>query len=87
MSESITIPQTVKGAAKSLFQGFTDTFKKIVFPKDDSVLGTLLNRYDPPSLKDQFLNKYDTEPTKSVRYVFWNVCNKVFSPHITSNTF
>ena len=40
-----------------------------MFPKDDSVLGTLLNRYDPPSLKDQFLNKYDTEPTKSVRLV------------------
>ena len=69
VSESISIPHAVTGAAKSLFQGFTNSFKKIVFPKDDSVLGTLLNRYDPPSLKDQFLNKYDTEPTKSVRLV------------------
>ena len=72
VSESISIPQAVTGAAtaaKNIFTGFTNSFKKIVFPKDDTIIGTLLNRYDPPSLKDPFVNRYDTEPTKSVRFV------------------
>ena len=71
VSESISIPQAVTGAAtaaKNIFRDFTESFKNIVFPTEDTVFDTVLNRYQPPSLSDTLLNRYDPPSNHAVRY-------------------
>ena len=63
VSESISIPKAVSGAVtvgKNIFNDFTNSFKNIIFPKEDTVFDTILNRYDPPSLRDTLLNRHDS---------------------------
>ena len=45
VSESISIPKAVSGAVtvgKNIFNDFTNSFKNIIFPKEDTVFDTIL---------------------------------------------